>query len=478
MNQTTKSLEDRANDLFSKFSEEALTIVRQIEDDFTDYMLGMDVQQHQDLRAILSGDELYGININDLPEQEKKNIKDYVFLQNVLGSSERISSEFIQAYDGNKYRREYTLHNFILTWQTSTKDFVLGALDSGAYSPIITGIFGILAKNNELINYMFDHDGPYEEIDSFLKAGVISAMAKNSDIFYEVFLGTLNPELRKEAEEIVYDTRLAREAANSFLDVYANLKDNGNFNLENFLQYYDAETQGFNPRRRNDKKSYSSLYNRLKLKSRNNWKNLFYELIDDHEDPLRSRVENLDNDMGKSGIIEEDIIGVLELINQSGNLDILDMFAENGSDYGDALLAMNIENLTQQQIRTLSEGLRKGKESISPYLGKCRVRSPDSGTQYDWRHAFFKITEQIDPTKFEGQQALYSILVNKSIQLYGEGFKEDKQVTLETIRLDMAQAPNPVHYQILERTLSHYELRMKLGGVVGFRDKLPVISTS
>jgi hypothetical protein len=47
---------------------------------------------------------------------------------------------------------------------------------------------------------------------------------------------------------------------------------------------------------------------------------------------------------------------------------------------------------------------------------------------------------------------------------------------MEAIRSDLDEADNPVYNQILQRTLAHYELRLKVGQVTGFRDRLIEVS--
>jgi hypothetical protein len=466
MNQQTLSLEDRTLLLIDTLSEEASDFIERLNDDFTDYMSGEITDPHQDM--------LDAIDNSGFSPAEIQNIKDYIFLDNVRNSSERIATDFIAAYLDNRYNPDYTLENFLISWNSEDKIFLRGEDELGSYGPIIAGIFDMLERSNELSGHMYVFDDDYlEGIKGFKKLGIVSTSVNNSGILYELFLGTLGEETRQRVEDIIYDTRLANEAANKFLDEFPNYRNNRNFNLGNFLRYYDVEKREFNPRRKSSAGSYSSLYDRLRTRSRGDWENAFYEKLNE---PVYSRVKTLVSQIGTKGITEEDKIRLVEDLAAGDLLQYVDMFANEGSDAEDILLAMNIGNVSRAELDVLTEVVTGGRESVKQYLGQCRFQLPDSAIQYDWRLSLMKISETVDPAKFEGDHVLSSILINKSIQLYADRFKQDKPGTMEAIRSDLDEADNPVYNQILQRTLAHYELRLKVGQVTGFRDRLIEVS--
>ena len=213
MNQQTLSLEDRTLLLIDTLSEEASDFIERLNDDFTDYMSGEITDPHQDM--------LDAIDNSGFSPAEIQNIKDYIFLDNVRNSSERIATDFIAAYLDNRYNPDYTLENFLISWNSEDKIFLRGEDELGSYGPIIAGIFDMLERSNELSGHMYVFDDDYlEGIKGFKKLGIVSTSVNNSGILYELFLGTLGEETRQRVEDIIYDTRLANEAANKFLDEF------------------------------------------------------------------------------------------------------------------------------------------------------------------------------------------------------------------------------------------------------------------
>ena len=467
----TLSLEERAIQFRSAFSEEALKLVEQLNNNFTDYILGDIIDPHPDM--------LDSIKSSELSDTEKQDIKDYVLLENVVNSSEKIVREFLEAYPDNKFNPKYTLDNFLLEWNREHKVFLHGDDQLGDYSPVIMGIFDMLERNRELDAFMYEvFNGSYlEGIPGFQKIGISSAISGNEDLFYGLFLGTLTDESRVKVTEIISGKKLANEAADRFLDVYLNFRSHKRFDLGNFLKRYEVESKKFNLQRKSNTGSYNVLYERLRKKSGDGWENSFYELLDE---PRKTRVKTLVSELGSKGIIEEDKIRLFEDLLSEGREDLLqciDLFADQGSDAEDIFLAMYIGNVPSEDLAALGEAVSGGKESIKKYLGNCRYNFSDSAIQYDWRHNLLKITESVNPAKFKGGEVLSSILINRSIQEYSDKFKQDKPGTIQEIRSEINEANNPVYNNILERTLAHYELRLKVGQVTGFKDKLLVVSS-
>jgi hypothetical protein len=462
MNKKILSLEERTLTLIDDFSHKADEFIDRITEEFTDYLLGEIIDPHPDM--------LQMINTSGLTAEDTQRVKDYAFLENVRNSSERIAGEFVEAYFENRYNPGYTLENFLLSWNREDKKFLNGEEEFGDYGAIISGIYDLLERNNELSGFMYGFDDEYlEGIKGFRKMGIVSTSVNNAGILYELFLGTLGEDIKQSVEEIVYNKRLANEAANTFLDQFPNFRNNRNFSIGNFLRYFDVEKKSFSTRRKTNTGSYSSLYDRIHRESGNDWENAFYEKLDD---PLQTRVKNLSSEIGTKGIIEEDKIQLVEYLVSGDLLKYLDMFADEGSDAEDIFLAMNIDKVSGEELGVLADVAKDGRSSIRKYLGQCRFQLSDSAIQYDWRHNLMKISESIDPVKFEGNLVLSSILVDKSIQSYRDRYKKDKPGTIESIRLDINEAANPVYSMILRKTLDHYELRLKIGHVSGFKSRL------
>jgi len=461
----TKDLKQRIDETYSQLGNEQRTLAGDIETSFPEYFTGREMQPTQPLLDRMAQ--------GSKDKEEASLIMDYAFLNCVQSRIPEVVTKFISLYDKFKHNSSYTLCNFLLNWNQETQDFEGEKNRLGSFSPLLIGIVNHLERTRELQGFLYGEDSGYlAEISGVAKMGLVSVIAKNSELIEKIVAESLPKDQTTELKEILSGERLVSEAAQAFLDAYPHHKDSPLYQrgLEVFLDRYDLSNHRFTGKIQGGQ--YRTLLYSLVQKHRAGWKRAFFELLDD---PIRERVMCLDQELGKKGIREEDRIRFVERLMDQDLIKYVQLLAEDGADAEEILLAAKIESLSPSERKMLHQVTSKGKRSLGKYLGLCRVNARNTALSYDARRSLRDLCNVIDPRVFAGNETLAAILLEKSKQQYEESFVEDNQATIDKLKQEIEDEKNPVQKELLKRTLRHYDLRRRISNVEGFKKKLTVI---
>lgn len=181
---------------------------------------------------------------------------------------------FIDIYEEHKLFSRYTLPNFLLKWDVEKKEIRKKCKGNGFYNGVLNRIKINIESTNQT-HYM--------------------------PILLDM-IGNPKDELRLQVEEIIYDKRLARDAATEFVSDYDKKSPDGEiyglsskFTLPNFLHCWDVELGCFN-NSRNDGGygDYFGFHARLR-KTAGSFKQEVYipVFLDMIDNPLKKKVEDI-----------------------------------------------------------------------------------------------------------------------------------------------------------------------------------------
>jgi hypothetical protein len=457
------NLEERAGAVYSLLSVSSRAVVDRVRDYFTEYFIGESVEQHPDM--------LDAIGSANLGREQTALVREYALLSCASGAMPRVVNEFSGLYSEMKFNQEYSLENFMLSWDNRNRKMRSGD-DLGSYAPLLRGIVEHLERTQELEN--FDYQGQIGLVDideEFTKRGLISVIGNNSELLREIVLESVDDSSRERAEDISSDNRLAREAGEAFLDAYPEQKSIVSYRrgVEVFLDRFDVDERVIGTRK--DGGQFREMLKRIKRRYGMSWRREFYNML---EDPIKTRVETLDGELGKRGIREEDRIRFVEGLERDGTLKYVKLLDDEGVDGSDLLLASRMTSLSEEDRKILKD-ITKKRGSLGKYLGVCRMPHTDSEVQYDARRSLQDIIEMIDPTVFAQSDVIASILMSKMREQYSEDFVVDSEATLKGIREEIGSERNEIRRGLLEQTLKHYELRERVKSVEGMVDSLVVV---
>lgn len=453
-----KSVSMHRDEAYSSLSQDGMNIANFAKEYYSDYTSGMVFSVPTDLEYLLE----------EADEREKSEIRRYMFAENILNSAERIGEGFAGLYETHKHKPEYTLENYLLSWEG---EFLNG--ENGKYADVLSNLIEFLEGDENLRGYSFGKDGRLNGKQGFTRWGLKAVLIDNSDNVCDLFLTALGEESRKRVEDIVYDKLLAQEAGESFLDMLPELRNDRRYTLQNFLLHY-IPGKGM-PRKQPG--IYRPMFRRFVRRSKTDWKEPFYQIL---EGPVKSRALALDNELleRSGGVLFEEEIKLLESLATKGSLEYLLSLADEGSDAEDMFNALNLETLTSRESRVLKEILRKGKKKVREYLGVMRVRIPDSSVGYDWSAKIKEFAERVSPEEYARNDVLAAILYNKEREKWDQPFREDEQHTISLIEKEIESAENQVYNSLMSKVLAHYQMRKKVAKVQGMVSKLRVRSNS
>jgi len=453
------NLIERTEKVYFRMESQARELSRRLRESYSEYFSGRILEPHPDLfkDVVESGTD----------EAQIRLVLDYAFLNYTQSALPRVAEEFIKNYSRFRFDPNYSFDRFLLFWDSESRRFVQGE-ELGTYSPLIAGVINHLERTRELQSHFYDEEFLVEA--GFDRYGLICTLANNADLINRIFTESVEGGVGERLGAIVSGKTLAIEAGNCFLDAYPRHKKNQQYKkgVGNFLDRYDLEKGKFV---RKGKGHFSHLYKKLIKQRGGLWKKLFFDLLDD---PLKSRVELLDRQIGSRGGIEEDKYELLERLAKQEELCCLHLFAGEGSDLGDILLASKIGSFSREELKSLS-GVLSGRRSLSGYLGTCRVDLRDTEIEYDARKCFNRLCESVDPVVFAENEIIASILFHKMKGFYEQDFVRDKERCVERLRQEIDSESDEPKKILLRRTLNHYELRIKVDQVSGLKNKIVVI---